>query len=249
MAKKRAKKATRRASKAKASQARRRDRVPVDRATGQGWIFDPKTGELTREALPGVPRKLTPRQRAILEEREQSRRIRREEILARRKARYAMRPPAMRSRDFALPQDLQDWLLSLFSTAKIDRFFWQHSFSAGEADSREVEANCYELRNLAIECYLEGCRQGYIEGYVHRRQSDIKRSRAGNDGKRQAPVKVRDEIMSRDERDERMAADYATLCEIMKPTAACMELASRYGFESWQGVRKALKNHAARGLQ
>jgi len=165
MAKKRAKKATRRVSKAKRPRARRRKRAPEDRADAQPWLFDGASGEVNPAALPSrPPRKLTPRQRAIREEREQASRIRVEEMRARRRARLAMRPPEMRSKDYALPQELQDWLLSLFSTAEIDRFFWEHKFGGDETDRQEVEAKCYELRQFALDWYLQGCRQGYIEG-------------------------------------------------------------------------------------
>jgi hypothetical protein len=236
MAKKRAKKATRRASKAKASRAKSRPRLLKE---FQLDIFGSRKIVARRRAPTKAEQAASAEFRREADEyfaSEEFRRFEAEESVAksRHRDRIERRPALMRAAGFCPPADVLAFLLKQH----------RNPLRAGLRVPDHVAGD--EADEMIEAAYLEGCRQGYIEGYVHRRQSDIKRSRAGNDGKRQSLVKVRDEIMSRDERDERMAADYATLCEIMKPTAACMELASRYGFESWQGVRKALKNRAAR---
>lgn len=201
MAKKRAKKATRRASKAKASQARRRDRVPVDRATGQGWMFDPKTGQPTPRALPGPPRKLTPRQRAAMETQRRADRIRQEEFLARRRARIATRK---RVDVEHLPRELEVWLLSLASPRDAGEVLRWHEV---RLDARV----CKALEEWATECYLEGCRQGYIEGRVEQAAA----RRAVSDQRirrlREQLVEVDGEELDRDERDGVMYAEFLVL--------------------------------------
>jgi len=69
------------------------------------------------------------------------------------------------------------------------------------------------------------------------------RSKTANDAKRHKLVKVGSRMITREQRDAEMAAEYAQLVENkhMKPTPACMKLADKYGFESHQGVMQAIK--------
>jgi len=219
MAKKRAKKATRRAGKAKASRARRRDRVPVDRATGQVLMFDPKTGQPTPGALSGPPRKLTTRQRAAMEEHEQSRRIWREEFRARRRARLATRK---RVDVEHLPRELEAWLLSLESPRNAGEVLRWHDV---RLDARVCEA----LEEWATECYLEGCRQGYIEGRVEQAAA----RRAVSDQRirrwREQVVKVDGQELDRDDRDGLMYAEFLVLEQAHGSSVAERKLEQKHG--------------------
>ncbi len=156
MAKKRAKKATRRTSKAKRSTARRRRPWYVDPATGQRLIFHPETGTLAPGAVwSGDGRKLSPAEQAERDERERVARLRREEFRARARAAEANRRAL--GMEF-LPRDLQDWLLCGvdigYQVREVSR---EHGL---ELDARACEV----LEQWAQDLYLEGCRQGYIEG-------------------------------------------------------------------------------------
>lgn len=190
MAKKRAKKAAKRASKAKASQSPKRLRAakapkrslrwPVDPQTGSPLLFHPVTGEAYRD-----PRQaeLPPRTRRKLERREQSRRAEsrasRLERLARRDAKLTVRRRVVVEQ---LPPELEAWLLEVDGPGRLvgEELVGDVLRSHGESllESRVV----YEaIGELAREWYLRGCRQGYIEGRVEqlvsRRQVADKRNR------------------------------------------------------------------------
>jgi len=104
-----------------------------------------------------------------------------------------------------------------------------------------------DAREMIEAAYMEGCRQGYIEGFVVRREPDLTRSIKANAGKRKAAVPVGNRTMPRDQRDAEMVAEYGRLLQLpMKHTPACQRLAERYGFESWQGVAGAIKRFQRR---
>ena len=104
------------------------------------------------------------------------------------------------------------------------------------------------VSELIEAAYKEGCRQGFIEGFVERRIPDLKRSDTGNAAKRKTLVQLSDgSRVTRDERDTRMVAEYESLLALkIKPTPAKDRLADKYGFESWQGVAAAMKSFGKR---
>ena len=98
---------------------------------------------------------------------------------------------------------------------------------------------------------MEGCRQGFVEGFVERRMPDKKRSDTGNAAKRKTLVELPDgRRMTRDERDTLMVVEYESLLTLkLKPTPAMERLAEKYGFESWQGVAAAMKSFGKRSAR
>ena len=118
-------------------------------------------------------------------------------------------------------------------------------------DGRNVYVDLLTMGAELQAAYMEGCRQGYIEGFVMRRTPDKKRSKAGNDSKRGVLVPLPDgRTMTRDERDAEMVAECERLLQLpMKPTPAYERLAGKYGFECWQGVKKAIEQFRKRAGQ
>lgn len=155
MAKKRAKKATRRASKAKRSTARRRRPWYVEPG-GQRLIFHPKTGKPAPGAEPsGDGHKLSPAEQAERDEQQRLERLRREEFRARARAANASRWAL--GVEF-LPRHMQDWLLYHARMGETLRdVSWRYEL---ELDARACEV----LEQWAKDLYLEGCRLAYIEG-------------------------------------------------------------------------------------
>ena len=149
---------------------------------------------------------------------------------AQHRERLAARPADMRRRPYRLPADVHAFLARLHNNplrfASIDGL---HAISTDEAAGM-IEA-----------AYLRGCTEGYIEGRVADRQPRVARSKKANDAKQHVRVNVGSLTMPRLERDALMAAEYAELVKLMKPTPACQRLAAKYEFESWQGVRAAIK--------
>jgi len=148
------------------------------------------------------------------------------------------RPKRFQGDEFRLPEDVAYFLENLFGypTAKLP-------------DGNSVIADMHRLHRLAWDAYMEGCRQGFIEGFVLRSAPDHKRSAAANASKRTAIVTVGKASMTRDERDALIAAEYGHLRMLMKHTPACQRLAGKYEFESWQGVAKNIEAFEKRRAQ
>lgn len=152
--------------------------------------------------------------------------------------RLARRPASMQGR-YRLPPDVAAFLTRLFHV-------WRMDYALVEQPGK-APVSADAVSDLIEAAYMEGCRQGYIEGFVVRREPDRTRSIKGNAGKRKAPVPVGDRTMPRDQRDAEMVAEYGRLLQLpMKHTPACQRLAERYGFESWQGVAGAIKRFCER---
>jgi hypothetical protein len=98
--------------------------------------------------------------------------------------------------------------------------------------------------DVAIERYADQLKD--VPELQRRRSTDAKKSRKANASKRKTFVPVGNRLIPRDERDALMAAEYAALLKVMKPTPACQQLAAKYGFDSWQGVRKAIEKFRER---
>lgn len=158
-------------------------------------------------------------------------------------ARLAHRQGVVRHKpaQFEVPAEVMEFLSELYEEPALrlpDGDGWQKDFARAE-----------NICRLMRDAYLQGCSQGYIEGVVARMEPDRKRNATANAAKRKAPVQVGKIVMTRDERDELMAAEYAQLITMMKPTPACQRLAIKYEYESWQGVAKAIKAFHARRAQ
>jgi len=143
--------------------------------------------------------------------------------------------------DTTIPQPVLTFLENLYVTPPLEvpngKDFW--------ADIESVGAIIAALR----DAYRHGCREGYIEGFVARREPDRRRSRTANDAKKHQLVEVEGGTMTRAEREEAVWAEYPTLLKLMKPTPAKQRLAGKYGFESWQGVDAVIKRMKARNSQ
>jgi hypothetical protein len=142
---------------------------------------------------------------------------------------------------FEVPAEVMEFLSELYEEPALrlpDGGDWRRDFARAE-----------NICRLMRDAYLQGCSQGYIEGVVARMEPDRKRNATANAAKRKAPVQFGKIVMTRDKRDELMAAEYAQLITMMKPTPACQRLAIKYEYESWQGVAKAIKAFHARRAQ
>jgi hypothetical protein len=201
-----------------------------DQATGQ--LFDKET----RLPLPVEPPSPPPTAEEIAARRERVRqRLARDE--AKREAfwaRLARRPVEMQRDGYVLPADVAAFLKRLHDEPT---FYYD-----------EVQISTDQAKELVAAAYMEGCRQGFIEGFVERRMPDKKRSDTGNAAKRRTLVQLPDgRRMTRDERDALMVAEHESLLALkVKPTPAMERLAEKYGFESWQGVAAAMKSFGKR---
>ena len=127
------------------------NRVPVD-ADGNGLLFDQTTGQPT---IPAAT--LTTAERARINARERERlRVSRENADARRaahRARLARRPIEMQARSYTLPAEVAEFLRRLHSNPLL------HTAK---------EPVCFEEAYTLVEqAYREGCRQGFIEGFLY----------------------------------------------------------------------------------
>lgn len=158
-------------------------------------------------------------------------------------ARLTARPRGLKN-EFSLPQEVAEFLWQLHEPMSMAVRFglWHELLSLLGSKSHANQSEAEGMLSAVYEyAYAEGCRQGYIEGFVARRAPDISRSKKANAGKRKKVVVVDGEAITLDERDARMQAEYAELVQLMRPTPAKQRLAEKYGFESWQGVNKALE--------
>lgn len=143
--------------------------------------------------------------------------------------------------DAAIPQPVLAFLENLYVTPPLEvpdgKDFW--------ADVESVGMIITALR----DAYRHGCREGYIEGYVARRETDKRRSRTANEAKKHKLVEVEGGTMTRAARAEAVCAEYPELLKLMKATPAKQRLAEKYHFESWQGVDAIIKKRCARNSQ
>ena len=143
--------------------------------------------------------------------------------------------------DISIPADVLAFLHSLYESPPLElpdgKDFWM--------DGRRIAAIVSALR----EAYSQGCVQGYIEGFVARREPDRQRSRKANDAKARKLVDVDSGKMTRADRNAAIVDEYPQLLRVMNPTPAKERLAGKYGFESWQGVDAVIKAFAARDTQ
>ena len=157
-------------------------------------------------------------------------------------ARLERRPPAMQGR-YQLPPDVRRFVLRVYGEWR----FYHGPVGLHDEPPLPVDA----VSELMEAAYMEGCRQGFVEGFVERRMPDKKRSDTGNAAKRKTLVELPDgRRMTRDERDTLMVVEYESLLTLkLKPTPAMERLAEKYGFESWQGVAAAMKSFGKRSAR
>lgn len=145
--------------------------------------------------------------------------------------------------DTHIPEPVIDFLDDLYHEPNLaipdGKDFW--------TDANRVAAILTALR----VAYRQGCREGYIEGFVARRKPDLSRSKTGNDSKRKTPMQLPDgRKMTREQRDTFIVAEYESLLLLkLKPTPAKERLAEKYGLESWQGVDAAIKSFGKRSAR
>jgi hypothetical protein len=161
----------------------------------------------------------------------------------RHRERIERRPAEMKRRGYRLPDDVYTFLDRLYRDwLCFDAPVWQQGEPPLPVDA---------VSELMEAAYMEGCRQGFVEGFVERRMPDKKRSDTGNAAKRKTLVELPDgRRMTRDERDTLMVVEYESLLTLkLKPTPAMERLAEKYGFESWQGVAAAMKSFGKRSAR
>jgi hypothetical protein len=142
-------------SKAKRSRAKPL-RIPRDPVTGQQFLFNPATGKPTYSA----PR-LSAAQVERIKRRESERvRTAREAYAARKaaritaiRARLARRPAEMRRDSYEMPADVSAFLHQLH----------EDPGSYGDEEPISIEQSLEWVK----EAYMEGCRQGFIEGFLY----------------------------------------------------------------------------------
>lgn len=132
------------------SKAKRLRTIPRDPVTGQQFIFDPATGEPVRRYR---HRKPSPEQIKAEKAARAARRQRQEERRAAFQARLARRPAEMQRDGYRLPDDVAVFLRRLHREPV---FHWQ-------ADHVTADA----ARAMAEAAYMDGCRQGFIEGFLY----------------------------------------------------------------------------------
>ncbi len=214
----------------------RRGKPLADPATGQLLIFNPATGELTPGAQSS---KLSPAAQRRVDERERQRKqASREWRAARTAARNAWnerRQSAMRRRGYRLPDEVAMFLAGLHE---------EPSFYYGDT---HVEVK--QVIEIAAAAYMDGCRQGYIEGRVADLEPKRQRSRKDNAAKRQKRQDCGGQMMTLDERDAAIVSEYPTLRKMLGSIEAQLRLAEKYGLSSREQVgnviRKAKRNGTA----
>ncbi len=234
------------AKKASKSKATRR---PARKLARREIVDDPSTPLFNGVALESFPRPFKPlsaaRQRAWRREKEGWMAEQRSLAAAREAehdARLATRPASMQGR-YQLPPDVRRFVSRVYGEWRL------YHGPVGRHDEPPLPVDA--VSHLMEAAYMEGCRQGFIEGFVERRMPDKKRSDTGNAAKRKTLVELPDgRRMTRDERDTLMVAEYQSLLTLKwKPTPAMERLAEKYGFESWQGVAAAMKSFGKRSAR
>jgi hypothetical protein len=138
----------------KVKKTRLKPRIPRDPVSGQQFIFDPVTGKPTYRCPPRPPQPPpTPEQIAAKRERIRQRDARDAERRAAFRARVARRPVDMQRDGYTLPADVAAFLRRLHER---EPFYW-----------KQEHITVAEARDLIEAAYMEGCRQGFIEGFLY----------------------------------------------------------------------------------
>jgi hypothetical protein len=208
----------------------------ADPATGQLLMFNPATGQPTPAAQspklsPAAQRRVAEKERQRTQKAKESRAA----ITAARKAWKERRDSATKARGYRLPEAVLSFLAGL------------HDPPAFFADQKHVDID--EVFQLTAAAYVDGCRQGYIEGRVADLEPKRQRSRKANAAKRQKRQDCGGQMMTLDERDAAIVSEYPTLRKMLGSIEAQLRLAEKYGLTSREQVgnviRKAKRNGTA----
>jgi hypothetical protein len=149
--------------KAKRSPAKK---IPRDRR-GQQFLFHPKTGEPTevRRAEPKSPNPPpTPEESAARRARAVAREAEAEARRTAFRSRLARRPVEMRRANYRLPSDVEEFLGRL-GWDGFDEMMHvkeiKHAAGLGDWEIRDA------IEAVMTFAYMEGCRQGFIEGFLY----------------------------------------------------------------------------------
>lgn len=156
---------------------------------------------------------------------------------ARHRERIERRPAQMRARNYRLPADVAAFL----------EWLYENPLSWLNRDG-EWAVPVDEAKEMIADAYREGCRQGYIEGRVADLEPKRERSRKANAAKRQRPQDCGGHMMTLDQRDAAIVAEYPTLRAMLGPEEARWRLSQKYDLSTKQVgnvIRKATKNGTA----
>jgi hypothetical protein len=157
---------------------------------------------------------------------------------AERLSRLARRPAEMQAAGYRLPADVAAFLKTMF-----------HPGDVRMADGSDFIVDVMNLHAELEAAYMEGCRQGYIEGKVADLEPKRQRSRKANAAKRHKRQDCGGQMMTLDERDAAIVAEYPTLRKMLGSIEAQLRLADKYGLTSREQVgniiRKAKQNGTA----
>lgn len=134
-------------------------------------------------------------------------------------ARLARRPAAMQGR-YRLPPDV-----AAFLTRLRDVWRMEHGPTGQPGESPVPAAAVSDLIEAA---YMEGCRQGFIEGRVLDLEPKRQRSAKANAAKRQKPREHNGMRYTLDQRDAAIVAEYAVLRPMVGAGEAQYRLAEKY---------------------
>lgn len=226
----------------------KRKKAAAGRKTKANIIDDPAMPLLQgiEAAAPKRPKRQTAAEREAWQQTKNRWRQRERKYAAARAAaqaaRLAQRPPTMQGNDYRLPPDVESFVRSIFRP---------HDIRAAGYCSVGLDqvADDHGIEHAYLSAYMEGCRQGYIEGRVADLEPKRERSRKANAAKRQRPQDCGGHMMTLDQRDAAIVAEYPTLRAMLGSIEAQLRLAEKYGLSSREQVanviRKAKRNGTA----
>lgn len=156
--------------------------------------------------------------------------------------RLAQRPATMQGNDYRLPPSVESFVRALFVPDDI----YAYGYPSRGLDK---VAECHGIEYAYLSAYMEGCRQGYIEGKVADLEPKRERSRKANAAKRHRRQDCGGHMMTLDERDAAIVVEYPTLRDMLGSIESQLRLAEKYGLTSREQVgnviRKAKQNGTA----
>jgi hypothetical protein len=214
-------------SKSKRSRGKRPG-IPRDPATGQQFIFDPATGEPTRRYR---SRKATAAEIEAARERQRER----SRKAAARRAAFCEKQQRHddAERRFTLPDDVRLFLERLYNEPYLP---WDQPYFARE-----------QVEELLREVYVQGCTEGYIEGRALGLERDRRVSKKRHQLRRQKRQDCGGQMMTLDERDAAIVAEFPALRKMLGSIDAQWRLAEKYGLISREQVGNILRKAKLNG--
>jgi len=215
----------------------KRKKAAAGRKTKADIIDDPAMPLLQGigTAAPKPPKPMSAaRRRAYEREKANMRKImleRAAERRAERLARLARRPAEMQATGYRLPADVAAFLKTMFEPGDVRM-----------ADGRDFIVDVMNLHAELEAAYMEGCRQGYIEGKVADLEPKRKRSEKMNEAKRRKRKDRGGHLMTLYERNAAIVAEYPTLKKMLGAMDAQLRLADKYGLTSREQVGNILRD-------